>query len=74
MRVLLINQFFWPDSSATSQLLTDLARGLVDRGHEVYAISADSQYNVASAGSPPCPLRIPLPPSRSSIARSRGSA
>lgn len=53
MRILLINQFFWPDSSATSQLLTDLARGLAERGHDVYAISADSEYNVASASAPP---------------------
>ena len=53
MRVLLVNQFFWPDSSATSQLLTDLARGLTERGHEVYAISADGGYNLASTGSPP---------------------
>ncbi len=28
MRILLLNQFFWPDSAATSQFLTDLARGL----------------------------------------------
>jgi colanic acid biosynthesis glycosyl transferase WcaI len=53
MRVLLLNQFFWPDSAATSQLLTDLARGLAERGHEVYAISADGGYNLASTGSPP---------------------
>jgi glycosyltransferase involved in cell wall biosynthesis len=53
MRILLVNQFFWPDSSATSQLLTDLARGLAERGHEVYAISADGGYNVASTDSPP---------------------
>jgi glycosyltransferase involved in cell wall biosynthesis len=53
MRILLVNQFFWPDSSATSQLLTDLARGLAERGHEVYAISADGGYNVASASYPP---------------------
>ena len=53
MRILLINQFFWPDSSATSQLLTDLARGLVDRGHEVTAISADSGYAVESADARP---------------------
>ncbi|WP_213803603.1 glycosyltransferase family 4 protein [Granulicella sp. dw_53] len=44
MRILLLNQFFWPDSSATSQLLTDLARGLVGDGHDVYAISADGGY------------------------------
>lgn len=41
MRILLINQFFWPDSAATSQLLTDLARGLAENGHEVYAIAAE---------------------------------
>lgn len=53
MRILLLNQFFWPDSSATSQLLTDLARGLAERGHEVFAMSADGEYNVTSASSPP---------------------
>jgi glycosyltransferase involved in cell wall biosynthesis len=41
MRILLLNQFFWPDSAATSQFLTDLARELSERGHEVYAISAE---------------------------------
>ena len=44
MRVLLVNQFFWPDSSATSQLLTDLARGLADRGHAVHVICANGSY------------------------------
>ena len=41
MRILLLNQFFWPDSSATSQLLTDLSRALADRGHQVTAICSD---------------------------------
>ena len=40
MRILLLNQFFWPDPSATSQLLTDVARALVDRGHQVTAVSS----------------------------------
>ena len=53
MRILLVNQFFWPDSSATSQMLTDLARGLAERGHEVYAISADGGYNLASKDAAP---------------------
>ena len=44
MRILLLNQFFWPDSAATSQLLTDLARGLAERGHEVHAICAEPGY------------------------------
>ena len=53
MTILLLNQFFWPDSAATSQLLTDLARGLAREGHTVYAISADGGYAVSAAGDPP---------------------
>ena len=41
MKILLLNQFFWPDSSATSQLLTDLARSLADEGHDVTVICSD---------------------------------
>lgn len=44
MRILLLNQFFWPDTAATSQLLTDLARGLAERGHEIFVIAGDSGY------------------------------
>ena len=44
--------------SATSQLLTDLAKGLAERGHEVYAISADTGYNAASADAPPAGIKI----------------
>ena len=49
MRILLLNQFFWPDSSATSQLLTDLARALAAEGHEVTAISSDKGGYALSA-------------------------
>ena len=42
MRIMLLNQFFWPDSAATSQFLTDLARGLAARGHQVFAISSEA--------------------------------
>ena len=38
MKILLMNQFFWPDSAATSQLLTDLARELRAEGHAVDVI------------------------------------
>lgn len=44
MRILLLNQFFWPDSAATSQLLTDVARQLAAEGHEIHAICADAGY------------------------------
>ena len=53
MRVLFLNQFFWPDSSATSQLLTDLARNLVERGHEVAVICADGVYAAGELDNPP---------------------
>jgi colanic acid biosynthesis glycosyl transferase WcaI len=53
MKILLLNQFFWPDSSATSQMVTDLARGLADRGHAVYSISADGGYAPADRGEAP---------------------
>jgi colanic acid biosynthesis glycosyl transferase WcaI len=53
MKVLFLNQFFWPDSSATSQLLTDLTRHLVERGHEVSVICADGVYASGERGNPP---------------------
>ncbi len=53
MKILLLNQFFWPDAAATSQLLTDLAVHLAEQGHEVSAICADSGYAVAAGTAPP---------------------
>ncbi|CAN5559672.1 glycosyltransferase family 4 protein [soil metagenome] len=53
MRILLLNQFFWPDSSATSQLLTDLARHLVSEGHDVEVVCANGSYAVTDAGQGP---------------------
>ena len=46
MKIILLNQFFWPDSAATSQLLTDLARGLKTRGHDVHVICAGGGYAI----------------------------
>ena len=60
-RVLLINQFFYPDSAATSQFLTDLARHLVSGGHVVRVICGRSSY--ADPDSAPSPLvQIIRPP------------
>src|SRR4051794_17745940 len=39
-RVLFVNRFYWPDEPATGQLLTDLAEGLANRGHEVTVIAS----------------------------------
>ncbi len=53
MRILLVNQFFWPDSAATSQLLTDVARSLTDFGHEVHVVCGSSGYSEQDASTPP---------------------
>jgi colanic acid biosynthesis glycosyl transferase WcaI len=53
MNVLFFNQFFWPDSSATSQLLTDLARELCNRGHQVTVVCTDGGYAPSAAGDLP---------------------
>jgi putative colanic acid biosynthesis glycosyltransferase WcaI len=45
MKILLLNQCFWPDVVATAQQLTDLARGLADRGHEVTVITGRRGYD-----------------------------
>ena len=53
MRILLLNQFFCPDSAATSQLLTDVARELVEQGHSVEVICGGSTYLEAGSGEAP---------------------
>lgn len=45
MRVLILNQYFYPDHSATSQLMTDLAESLVERGVGVTALAGRGRYN-----------------------------
>ena len=52
MRVLLINQVFWPDVAATAQHAHDLARHLVRHGHEVHAIASRAIYGKAGAALP----------------------
>ena len=53
MKILLINQFFWPDSAATSQQMTDLTATLASRGHEVHVICSKGGYAAAAATAPP---------------------
>lgn len=52
MKVLLMNQFFWPDSAATSQLLTDLARDLAAQGHQVSVICGGTYAETAAEEAP----------------------
>jgi len=45
MKVLLLNQCFYPDVMATAQQLTDLAVGLAKEGHDVTVIASDRGYD-----------------------------
>jgi len=74
MRVLFINMFFWPDSSATSQQLTDLATGLAARADmEVTVLCSAGGYSAAASGQPPAGVHIlraaTLPYGRTKIRR-----
>lgn len=53
MRVLLINQTFYPDVAATAQHGHDLARYLVQKGHKVSVIASRSIYGKAGTALPP---------------------
>lgn len=50
MRVLLINQAFYPDHAATAQHAHDLAKHLVAHGHEVRVIASRAIYGEKGAG------------------------
>ena len=45
MRILLLNQFFWPDGAPTAVCLTDLARRLAENGHSVTVLCGRSSYS-----------------------------
>ncbi len=45
MKLIFLNRFFYPDHSATSQILSDLAFALAERGHEVQVITSRLCYD-----------------------------
>src|SRR5688572_28796716 len=53
MRLIFINRYFHPDHSATSQMLSDLAFALADRGHEVAVITGRQRYDAPTDTLPP---------------------
>jgi len=72
VQILLINQFFWPDLAATSQLLTDLVGHIAGQGHDVTVICAKHSYAGADCTEePPARIvRVPdLPFARGRLAR-----
>ena len=52
MRILLLNQTFYPDVAATAQHAHDLARHLVRHGHHVDVIASRSLYGEKGAALP----------------------
>ncbi|QDU72717.1 glycosyltransferase family 4 protein [Mucisphaera calidilacus] len=52
MRVLILNQPFYPDVAATAQHAHDLGRYLVERGHEVDVVASRSIYGETGASLP----------------------
>ncbi len=58
MRVLLINQFFWPDAAPTSQLLTDVSRALAKQGHDVAVLCSQGLYAASESTEQPPPVTV----------------
>lgn len=58
MRILLLNQFFWPDSAPTGALAADVVRELAARGHQVTVLCSAESYSDASADRPAPPAEI----------------
>jgi colanic acid biosynthesis glycosyl transferase WcaI len=52
-RVLFVNRYFHPDHSATSQMLSDLAFHLAERGRNVVVVTSRQRYDDARASLPP---------------------
>jgi colanic acid biosynthesis glycosyl transferase WcaI len=46
-KIVFVNRYFFPDQSATSQLLTDLASSLADAGFRVHVICSRQRYDDA---------------------------
>jgi colanic acid biosynthesis glycosyl transferase WcaI len=45
VKLIFLNRYFYPDHSATSQMLTSLAFALAERGHTVCVITSRQRYN-----------------------------
>lgn len=45
VRIFFVNRYFYPDHSATSQMLTDLAFALADRGHRITVVTSRLSYD-----------------------------
>ena len=61
MRILLLNQFYYPDIAATAQLCTDWAEDLTRLGHDVTVLCGSGRYRQPHLGRMAEPTRtLPL--------------
>src|SRR5438046_1075698 len=51
-RIIFVNRFFFPDHSATSQMVSDLAFHLAACGHDIQVITSQQLYEDARASLP----------------------
>src|SRR4051812_23582 len=51
-RIIFLNRFFFPDHSATSQILSDLAFHLAGKGRDVHVITSRQKYDEPGAELP----------------------
>jgi len=52
LRILLVNQAFWPDVAATAQHADDLARDFIARGHDVTVVASRAIYGERGSSLP----------------------
>jgi hypothetical protein len=55
-RLIFVNRFFFPDHSATSQILSDLTFHLAAAGHEVHVIASRQFYDNPDAALSACEI------------------
>ncbi len=53
-RLIFVNRYFFPDHSATSQILSDLTFHLAAAGHEVHVVASGQIYDEPDATLPAC--------------------
>jgi colanic acid biosynthesis glycosyl transferase WcaI len=51
-RIIFLNRFFYPDHSATSEILSDLAFHLAGDGNDIHVITSRQRYDNSRAGLP----------------------
>jgi glycosyltransferase involved in cell wall biosynthesis len=51
-RIIFLNRYFYPDHSATSQILSDLAFHLAEAGHAIHVVTSRQLYGDAAAQLP----------------------